>query len=378
MLPRVAVLAVMAFGTGCSATRDQATVGAMTPDATVPRLSWHPVEAATIETASDYALVSGRLFVLDAVSRKVVVLEQHTNGVWRKSTSFGGPGGGPGEFQDPTGITALPAGGIAISERRGQLHFFTEAGAYVRSVDPRYPCRLSFAQPAATDDSLLFVAGNCLGAASDTLYAVLLWSRDQLEFEELANEPRLAVDGSWGTIYTPSRSLSSGANAVLFGVGSSGCVVTVGYDTGRPVASRRCGLATDPISASPPAGFERQLQQDRQRGRSLGSAYDWPTPLPTYFDKVQTTRGIVLLRPHHADSLFLALAREPASGEERASTAPILVASLHHLVGCNRHGCLWYSAEDRGDRLALLTTEAIETLLTPRPGEAGGESGEGT
>lgn len=338
------------------------------PAASLPRIQWQRVESSGLGVVSDFALASGRLFLLDPVALRVVVLEEQPNGSWRETTSFGKKGGGPGEFLDPTSITAVATGGIVVSERQGRMQYFTEAGEYVRSAQPRLPCTMSSAQIASAADSTLFLAGNCLGTTRDTMFAVLSWSRDGQEFTELVREPKMAVDGSWGTIYVPRRPMSAGTRKTLFGVGISGCVVVVSIGNGDPVVSPQCDVATAAIEASPPPGFSRQLRDSRERGRSLGAAYDWPVPLPIYFDKVATTRGIVLLRPYHADSLFLELARSPGSSLDRSSVRPILVGSLHHFVGCGRDGCLWYDAEAEGARLSFLTIEALETILAGQSG----------
>jgi hypothetical protein len=96
----------------------------------------------------------------------------------------------------------------------------------------------------------------------------------------------------------------------------------------------------------------------------MGVAYEWPTPLPSYFDKVVTPHGTVLLRPYHADSLLLQLTQHAAQSPTSAPFTPILIASLHDLVGCNREGCLWFDVTEQGARLSLVKVEEIESLLS--------------
>jgi hypothetical protein len=335
----------------------------VSPNKSLPRLTWQRTEGVEIGSAADFTLASGRLYVLDERLRRVVVLKEGEAGIWKQTAVFGSPGVGPGSLADPTGITAVANGEIAVTERRAMIHYFSKEGVYLRSTQLRLPCAPSFSQLASFADSSLLLASNCLGRSGDTLYTVLSWSRNGTEFEELAREPRMAVDGSWGTIYMPSRSLTVGTHTVLFGVGISNCFSLVTQGKERPTITRRCGVTSPPLAASAPSGFDLRLQQDRQRGRSMGTAYDWPTPLPYFFDKVETARGIVLLRPYHADSLLLQLAQQSEQRMSNTAVDPIAVVSLHKFVGCTHEACLWFDNTEQGGRLALLPVSAIEALL---------------
>jgi hypothetical protein len=357
-----AALVASCFACGVRAT--DLTGTRFSPDETIPRLTWQSLDVPAVGSVSDFVLASGRLYLLDGPARRVVIVEQQESGIWRKTGYLGESGNGPGELTEPTSITALETGEIAIVERRGKLHRFDRQGTHLGSTQLRLPCSPSYLQVVSSADSTLYLAANCIGESGDTLYAVLSWSRDGIAFEELAREARMATDGSAGTIYLPTRSLTGGTRDLLFGVGTTNCLILATPAAARPTTTRRCDVAAPALTASPPPDFERRLRRKRQNGRSMGVAYEWPTPLPSYFDKVVTPHGTVLLRPYHADSLLLQLTQHAAQSPTSAPFTPILIASLHDLVGCNREGCLWFDVTEQGARLSLVKVEEIESLLS--------------
>lgn len=347
----------------------------LAPSAAIPRLAWERVGTSSLRSASDFALVGDRLYVVDRRTPHVAVLRRATTGEWSEVAAFGRAGDGPGEFRPPMGIAGYGQdSGLAVIDARGTLQFFDAAGVYLTTAHFTLPCTVPNPQLVAAGDSSFFIAGDCFAHASngtDTAYAALLHLRVARPVREIVREARFTVDGSWGSVYGSARPLSGIARMVLFGTGLTNCATEIQFasESLPPMLANRCGLVEHAFVATAPNDLRDARKQQARLRMGSAHALAWPDPLPIYMDKLQTSRGLVLIRLFHADSVVLE--RVAAAGAPRGTSRPdaryLLVAPLDGFRGCTADGCLWYLERGEGERIAFVRRSELEARIAAAP-----------
>lgn len=300
------------------------------------------------------------------VSGDTVYLLGRTGGVdrlvrtganWATAGRVGRPGGGPGEFQNASGIAVTGSGALMVMEA-ARLQIFSPDGTLQSSFRTELPCTMMAPGVAAVDGGVL-VHGNCIsrGSVTDTVKAVLAWSTDTVTFRTVADEVRFTRDGAVGTMFAAATALTAGDDGThLFGTGVSNCVTAVVAGAAGPVSTRRqCGLVPTMYSAPPPPELERRLSL----AAGLSASARWPDPLPVYLGRVRVDSETLLVRPFAADSVVL----EAAEPSARA----VAVAPLDGFVGCRAGGCLWVLENTEPMRLVLVTAADLAMLLEATP-----------
>ena len=352
---RLLTAALLGLTAGCGAAGAGASAGIeYAPAADVPRLESVALHGDDIGLVRDFEIAGDTLYLLDATGR-VAVIHRNVEGL-RLVGHIGRPGPGPGELQRPTGL-ALSGRGIVVVDG-ARLQFFDRAGAFLESRPLSLPCAMMLPAVASAAGGL-FVYGGCLqrGVVTDTMQAVLAWSRDTTAWEIVVAAPRYTSDGSFGNVFGVRSLLTTGPAGVhVFGGGEVNCIWRIIDGGRRPGASETCPAAATLYSADPPPGLEQRLRSARVAGMNIR----WPETLPVYVERFVVDDQIVLLRPFAADSLVLQAAA-PGS-------ADFAVAPLEGLIGCRSGGCLWLIEETDVPRLIVLDRARIEAMTDAEVG----------
>ncbi len=356
----------------------------------VPRLEWQIVSAEAITSAADFALAGDTLLVLDALSRRVVLLRLEDD-AWRPLLSVGRRGGGPGEFLRPRSLALVGGDAFAVLEDDGRLQYFGRDGTHLRSETPSLPCPMFSPALILAPDGRRFAAGNCAGPgpARDTVFSALFRRIDPPEssigatlarepaglrtgaeraigtWHELKRVPRMALDLSWGSTFATLHPLSRHGDLLYFGTGVDGCLTRLPIVNDSPSANPpvdECNMVAEVFRGKPPAELVASQRAARRRGdRRLELALTFPEVLPAFFAVVPAGEGLLLARPFSAESLAFVPAVHPFR-----STNVRLVAPVGSLVTCTNGACLWYDAE-RG-AMALARFDADGVLIRSGPG----------
>jgi hypothetical protein len=329
------------------------------PAAAVPRASPERFHVPDASHIASFDLAAGRLYLLDAMNHRVLILEPVAGG-WAVADAFGRRGGGPGELSAPLSLAVSPDGATVAILDDGHVRYFTGTGVHLRSHPLQASCVLPVPAIHAGRNGF-FVTGTCYrGTPPDTFIGTLHHAAEGGTFALIAEDVRMTRDGRIGS-YLHDVVFGSGEERHIFGTGASACVHTVTERPAeRPVAEHRCDLVGSLFSAPAPPGAEERLRQQRARRPEFAATFAWPRQLPAYHAYLSTAAGDVMLRQYSADSLVL---RVPGS------EADLMVASLNGLVGCRREGCLWSSARATGVELGLLSRDSVAALIRRRESE---------
>lgn len=266
--------------------------------------------------ASVLAARDGQLWVLDFVSVNSAQLRLYS-AAGKFVRNVGRQGGGPGEYQGPTGLAQLPDGRVVLRDIRGNRvnvyrqngdldTVWTFATAYTWSVRGRDPIRAdtsglvwmpftppATSQPAQAAPRFVWVRINSRGVVVDTVWA-----------PELPQLPRPGVTVTQTRDGVPYRSTLSapfqpGAYAGLNPAGYILSAVSSKYELklmiprsgarawnpGDPVVSVRRDVPPVVVTDAERADHREQLEWDvnRRGGTVTGSMPDIPAVKP-YFD----------------------------------------------------------------------------------------------
>lgn len=366
--------------------------------ATVARPVWLPLAPGTLTSATDFSIAGDTLLVLDALSRRVVLLHREGD-AWRPLRAVGRRGGGPGEFLRPRSLSLVGDSAFAVLEDDGRLQLFGRDGSHHLTEIPSLPCPMFAPALAFGADGRRFAAGNCVGpgAARDTVFTVLFAGPDpgvppaptvhtvsgdagtavaaaaaaaaaapDSSWRELARVPRIALDLSWGSTFATLHPLSRHGDMLYFGTGVGGCLTRrLATAAASPAsAGTSCDVVAERFHAEPPAALLANQREARRRGdRKLERVLAWPDALPAFFGVVPAGGDLLLVRPISTDTLAVVPARRPF---ELAGVR--LVAPLSSFVTCTNGACLWYDAER--DAIALVrfdaTGAAVQAGGSPR------------
>lgn len=319
-----------------------------TMPAALARPVWRPVAGDSIGRVASFTRLGDTLVVLDPLAHRILLLRLDGD-EWRAVGGWGRRGGGPGEFQRPATIAALPGDTIAVAEEGGRVQLFTADGRYQRAERAGFPCMMFAPGIAYSSGGARWLAGLCVGsrAAADTLYLALFRAPPGGDYREVLRVARTTLDFTWGTSLATLRPLSdagsggaAGGEAIWLGIGLDDCLYDLG---GRDTTARpRCGLVDERLSSPPPVGLEESQRRAQQRGdRRMQRLLRWDEKLPPYFGLVRDGGEIVLARPVSGDSIALLPAGVPFD-PSRAR----LVAPWRPFVSCVRGACLWYDADE--------------------------------
>lgn len=344
--------------------------------ADIPRLEWHTVVAEAITSASDFALAGDTLLILDALSRRVVLLRMEGD-AWSPLVSVGRRGGGPSEFLRPRSLALVGDSAFAVLEEDGRLQFFGRNGTHWRTEIPSLPCPMFAPALAFAHDGRRFAVGNCAGPgpSRDTIFTVIFErtapvpssksaartqtavqlvggaDTDVGTWHEVERVPRMALDLSWGSTFATFHALSRHGDVLYFGTGINGCLTRLPLGSSTPPTAARigeCDLVAELFRGKPSPELVASRREARKRGdRKLERALEWPEHLPAFFGVVPAGDSLLLARPISADSLVFVPATSPFQ-----DTNVRLVAPLNSFVTCTSGACLWYDA-DR-DAIALV------------------------
>lgn len=337
---RFAVHAIALCAAGCVAAGDGTTTEYV-PSADVRRLDYQAVDGASLAMIRDFDMAGSTLWLLDAGGRVVVVDIEGSR--LRVIGEFGRKGPGPGELLQPTGVT-LTTDGVAVIDGT-RLHLFDRSGEFVSTRTIALPCPMMLPSVAAGRTGM-FIAGSCTrrGLASDTVKAVLAWSRDTVAWQIVTESPRYTRDDSFGSAFGARSLLTTSAEWIhIFGGGETSCYWTID-DTGEsPVRAEHCNAVSMRYRADPPPDLERRM---RARGMR------WPATLPAYVDRWRIDDEVVLLRPFSTDSVVIQVAGPGARD--------LVVAPLDGLLGCRADGCLWVRDDDPAGMIVLRAADVAD------------------
>jgi hypothetical protein len=319
------------------------------------RIASVAVDGDDIGLVRDFDIAGDSIYLLDAGGR--VVIAEREDAAIRVVGHFGRSGGGPGEFMRPTGL-ALAGNDIVVADGT-RLQFFNRAGEFLSTKRLSLPCPMMLPDVAPARVGI-FVHGGCLrrGYATDTMKAVLAWSRDTTEWHIIVETPRFTTDGNLGSVFGPASLLATGIQgAHAFGGGERNCIWRIEDGGDRPIVHEVCPAVSTQYRADPPPGLEARMRSARYAGMNLR----WPASLPAYGDSFVLGSDVVLLRPFTADSLVLQLAGP--------SAIDIAVAPHDGLLGCKAGGCAWLMEETATVRMIVLDRTEIEALVQRASGK---------
>lgn len=302
----------------------------------------------------DFDIVADSIYLLDAGGRVIIAVRE--GAAIRVVGHFGRSGGGPGELTRPTGL-ALAGSDIVVADGT-RLQFFSRDGEFLTAKRLSPPCPMMLPKVAPSRVGV-FVHGGCLrrGYTTDTMKAVLAWSRDTVKWEIIVETPRFTTDGSLGSVFGPASLMATGVGgAHAFGGGERNCIWRIDEGGDRPIATEICPAVATLYRSDPPPGLEARMRSARFAGMNLR----WPASLPAYGESFVTGSDVILLRPFTADSLVLQLAAP--------SALDIAVAPHDGLLGCKAGGCVWLMDETATPRMILLNRTQMEALAR-RAGE---------
>lgn len=315
--------------------------------AALRRPIWRDVAGDSLASATDFTRLGDTLVVLDGRAHRVRLLRLEGQR-WTIVGGWGRRGGGPGEWHRPAAIAAAGGDTIAVLERSGRLQRFTRDGRLLATEPAALPCVMPLPVLAYSADGTRWVAGPCAGpgASRDTIFTFLFRARPGGEYEEVAREPRVATDLTWGSAFATAHPLVDGGSSILFGTGLDACVHYQPPATPGATPRRRCGLAREQLTAPPRPELEQARRRAEAQGnRLLARALRWSERLPAWWAVVAGREAaggesLVLARPYQPDSLVLIAAGAPFAPEHVR-----LVAPIGGLVACVRGGCLWLDRE---------------------------------
>jgi hypothetical protein len=297
----------------------------------------------------DFDIGGDSIYLLDAAGRVIIAVRE--GAAIRVVGHFGRRGDGPGELARPTGL-ALAGSDIVVADGT-RLQFFSRDGEFLSTKRLSPPCPMMLPKVASARVGV-FVHGGCLrrGYTTDTMKAVLAWSRDTAKWEVIVETPRFTTDGSLGSVFGPASLLATGVGGThAFGGGERNCIWRIEDGGDRPIANEICPAVSTLYRADPPSGLEARMRSARFAGMNLR----WPASLPAYGDSFVTGNEIVLLRAFTADSLVLQLAGP--------SALDIAVAPHDGLLGCKAGGCVWLLDETAAPRMIVLDRTKLEAMI---------------
>jgi hypothetical protein len=297
----------------------------------------------------DFDIGGDSIYLLDAGGRVIIAVREGAS--IRVVGQFGRSGGGPGELTRPTGL-ALAGSNIVVADGT-RLQFFSRDGEFLSTKRLSPPCPMMLPKVASSRAGV-FVHGGCLrrGYTTDTMKAVLAWSRDTAKWEIIVETPRFTTDGSLGSVFGPASVMATGVGgAHAFGGGERNCIWRIEDGGDRPIANEICPAVSTLYRADAPPGLEARMRSARFTGMNLR----WPASLPAYGDSFVTGSDMVLLRPFTADSVVLQLAGPAA--------LDIAVAPHDGLLGCKAGGCVWLLDEMATPRMIVLDRTKLEALI---------------
>jgi hypothetical protein len=313
------------------------------------------VDGDDIGLVRDFDIGGDSIYLLDAGGRVIIAIRE--GAAIRVVGHFGRSGGGPGELTRPTGL-ALAGSDIVVADGT-RLQFFSRDGEFLSTKRLSPPCPMMLPKVAPSRVGV-FVHGGCLrrGYTTDTMKAVLAWSRDTVKWEIIVETPRFTTDGSLGSVFGPASLMAIGVRgAHAFGGGERNCIWRIEDGGDRPIASEICPAVSTLYRADPPPGLEARMRSARFAGMNLR----WPASLPAYGDSFVTGSDMVLFRPFTADSLVLQLASP--------SALDIAVAPHDGLLGCKAGGCVWLMDETATPRMIVLDRTEMEALVQRASGK---------
>ena len=341
----MAIIALGVAALACSAHDDgdgTPLVNRYEPPPSLSRLHWEPVEGMD-GSATDFLVRGDSLLLLDASTREVLVLMREPARAadrsfhWRRVSSFGRMGSGPGEFRRPAGMAWGAEGSVLVWDEAGRISRFATDGRLLDEMRLQLPCVLFRSSIASVADNL-FLAGNCAGGGNgDTVYATAYRVGRDSSITEVARAPVFTLDMRFGSILTAPRLITeSGGNAV-FATGLDGCIVRLPltHDQGGQDASRSC--------REPPARYRSPEPNDAGSMRlPNGTRIPWPDPVPPLLAHLSASAPHIV-QLYSPDSLVVT--------PWRAGAQPVAVAPALEFVSCRDTHCLWLDPVRR--RLAL-------------------------